>query len=177
MTRSRYRIYDTHYPHFLTCTINGWLPIFTRQEAADIIFDSWRYLQKERDLKIFAYVILENHLHLVASAPELPDIVHRFKSWTARQLIELLNQRHSSTLLNQLHAIKLNHKKDSAYQVWQEGSHPQQIVSEDMMRQKVEYIHNNPVVRGFVDDPEHWRWSSARVYAGKKGPIEIEREW
>jgi putative transposase len=45
------------------------------------------------------------------------------------------------------------------------------------MRQKLEYIHHNSGKRGFVDLPEHWRWSSARDYAGLAGWIEVDREW
>jgi hypothetical protein len=45
------------------------------------------------------------------------------------------------------------------------------------MRQKLEYIHYNPVKRGFVDLPEHWRWSSARSYAGEPGVVEVDQEW
>jgi putative transposase len=177
MTRSRYKFFENEYPYFMTCTINSWLPIFTRQESADIILDSWRYLQKERGLKLFAYVILENHLHMIASAPDISATIQSFKSYTARQIIDLLKSRGSETLLRQLSATKLNHKTESTYQVWQEGSHPQQIQSDDMMWQKIEYIHNNPVLRGFVDDPLHWRWSSARNYAKQPGLIEVVTDW
>ena len=90
MTRTRYKIYETEYPYFITSTVNSWLPIFTRQEAADIVFDSWRYLQSERELKLFAYVILENHLHIIVSAPELPSVMQSFKSYTARRILDLL---------------------------------------------------------------------------------------
>jgi putative transposase len=177
MTRSRYKFFETEYPYFMTATINSWLPIFTRQEAADIILDSWKHLQRERGLKLFAYVILENHLHMIASAPEISSVMQSFKSHTARQIIELLKHRQSVTLLRQLSATKLNHKTESTYQVWQEGSHPQQIQSDEMMWQKIEYIHNNPVLRGFVDDPLHWRWSSARNYASQLGLIEVVTDW
>jgi REP element-mobilizing transposase RayT len=177
MPRSRYRIHETEYPYFMTCTINGWLPVFTRQEAADIIFDSWRFLQRERQFKLYAYVILENHLHLIASAPELADVMKRFKSFTAHGLIALLQKHGAHTLLRQLKALKRRHKEDSEYQVWEEGSHPEQIGDDDMMRQKVEYSHFNPVKRGYVDDPVHWRWSSARNYAGQAGLIEVVTDW
>ena len=80
-------------------------------------------------------------------------------------------------LLRQLRAHKLRHKKQSDYQVWQEGSHPKQIETDDMMWQKLEYIHNNPVVRGYVDDPLHWRYSSARNYAGLPGLIDVTTDW
>jgi REP element-mobilizing transposase RayT len=144
MTRSRYRIFETDYPYFMTCTIVGWAPIFTRPETFDLIYDSWRFLQRERNFLLFAYVILENHLHLIASAPDLPVDMQNFKSFTARQIIDLLQQRGVRVLLQQLRALKLPHKKESDYQVWQEGSHPEQIQNHEMMRQKIEYIHNNP---------------------------------
>lgn len=177
MTRTRYKIYETEYPYFITSTINSWLPVFTRQDAADVIFDSWRYLQSEREFQLFAYVILENHLHMVVSAPELSSVVQSFKSYTARQLINLLKERQAVTLLRQLRATKRRHKKQSEYQVWEEGGKPKQIQNDGMMWQKIEYAHNNPVVRGFVDDPVHWRWSSARNYAGQPGLIEVVTDW
>ena len=45
------------------------------------------------------------------------------------------------------------------------------------MRQKLDYIRHNPVKRGYVDQPEHWRYSSARNYAGQEGLIEVMRVW
>ena len=177
MTRTRYRISETEYPYFMTCTIVGWLPVFTRSEAVEIILDSWRYLQRERELKLFGYVIMENHLHLIASDPELVKVMKEFKSYTARQIIDLLESRSAETILRQLRAHKLRHKRESTYQVWQEGSQPKQVQNGDMMRQKLEYIHYNPVKRGYVDEPEHWRYSSARNYAGREGMIEVITDW
>lgn len=177
MTRTRYRIYETEYPYFMTCTIVGWLPVFTRREAVDIVFDSWNFLQRERQLKLFGYVILENHLHLIASAPDLATVMKNFKSYTARQLLDLLNRNSAKTLLHQLRAHKLKHKKNSEFQVWQEGNQPKQIQNDEMMWQKLAYIHDNPVKRGYVDDPLHWRYSSARVYARQPGPVEVVTDW
>jgi putative transposase len=177
MTRSKYRIYEGDRPHFMTWTIVGWLPVFTRREAVEIIFDSWRYLQRERGFSLFGYVILENHLHLIASAPELAATVKNSKSYTARQIVDLLEKRFAEVLLQQLRFHKLAHKDKSDYQVWQEGSHPQQLDSDAMMWQKLEYIHNNPVERGYVDDPLHWRYSSARNYAGQPGLIDVMTDW
>ncbi len=177
MTRTRYRIHETEYPYFMTCTIVGWLPIFTRPDSVEIVLDSWRYLQREREFKLFGFVVLENHLHLVASAPELSAAMQSFKSYTARQIIELLERHSAEVLLRQLRANKLRHKTESHYQLWQEGSQPKQIQNNEMMRQKLEYIHCNPVKRGYVDDPTHWRYSSARNYAGQAGLIEVVTDW
>jgi REP element-mobilizing transposase RayT len=177
MTRSRYRIFETAYPYFMTCTIVGWLPVFTRREAVDIVLESWRFAQRERELKLFGYVILENHLHFIASAPDLSDVVQRFKSFTARQIVELLERKSEQALLQQLHSHKLRHKTQSEHQVWEEGSHPQQIQNDEMMWQKLEYIHANPIRRGYVDDPLHWRYSSARNYAKQAGLIDVMTDW
>lgn len=99
------------------------------------------------------------------------------KSYTAHKIIELLQQHGAHMLLRQLQAQKLEHKTQSRYQVWQEGSQPTQIETDAMMWQKLEYMHNNPVERGYVDDPLHWRYSSARSYAKQPGLIEIVTDW
>jgi putative transposase len=177
MTRTCYRIFETEYPYLLTCTIVGWLPVFTRPESVAVIFDSWKFLQQNKGLQIFGYVILENHLHLIAAAPDLPNVIKSFKMFTARALIRLLESHGAEVLLRGLKALKLQHKTDSEYQVWQEGSHPKQISSDEMMLQKLEYVHNNPVKRGYVDEPVHWRYSSARNYAGMPGLVEVVTNW
>jgi putative transposase len=177
MGRSRYRIVENEFPYFMTCTVVGWLPIFTRPEAVEIVYDSWRFLQKERGFKLLAYVILENHLHLIASDPDLSETMRRFKSFTARRLVDLLQHRSAATLLSSLQRLKLAHKSESEHQVWLEGSHPEQMRTAEMMWQKIEYIHNNPLERGYVDDPLHWRYSSARNYAKQPGLIDVVTDW
>ena len=177
MTRSRYQFDTQGGPHFLTCTVVAWLPVFTRQETFNVILDSWRFLQKEGRLVLHGYVILENHLHCIASAEDLGKEIGDFKSFTARQIIDILKTMGATPILKQLELCKLRHKTDQDYQLWQEGSHPQVIKSEEMMLQKLEYIHLNPVKRGYVDDPVHWRHSSARNYAGQSGLIEVMTDW
>lgn len=96
---------------------------------------------------------MENHIHLIASAANLSKEIGSFKSFTARAIIDLLKEKQSSYDLGQLKFYKLQYKIDQEYQVWQEGFHPQAILSEEMFRQKLDYIHNNPVKRGYIDDP------------------------
>ena len=90
MGRSRYKIYEPTHPHFVTCTILNWLPIFTRKESVDIIIQSLKYLQKEENLKLYAYVILENHIHLIVQSNDLVKSMSHFKSFTAKELLKLL---------------------------------------------------------------------------------------
>jgi hypothetical protein len=67
MERSRYKIYEQQAPYFLSCTINNWIPIFTRLVTVQVILDPLAYRQEHHDLKIYAYVILENHLLIPVS--------------------------------------------------------------------------------------------------------------
>ena len=176
MGRSRYNIIQQDAPHFVTLTVLHWIPVFTRQQTVDIILDSLRFLIEE-GLKVHAYVILENHLHLVVQSDQLGKDLARLKSYTAKQLIAYLVKHNVKTILDQLAFYKKAHKDDRAYQFWQEGVHPEIIQSEDMMRQKIEYIHQNPVKRGYVDQAEHWRYSSARDYDGEVGLIDVCKSW
>jgi putative transposase len=93
------------------------------------------------------------------------------------KIIDYLVDQKVELFLKQLRFLKKRHKADRDFQLWQEGSHPQQILSDEMMLQKLEYIHMNPVKRGFVDEAEHWRYSSARNYLGKAGLIEVATSW
>ena len=86
MTRSRYKVFETEYPYFLTCTVVGWLPVFTRPATVQVVLDSWRYLQEHDRLRVYGYVILENHLHLIAASDELSKEIGDFKSYTARRI-------------------------------------------------------------------------------------------
>ncbi len=177
MTRSRYKIYNNQQPHFLTMTVVDWIPLFTNYEIVSLLFESLRFVQKERQVILYAYVIMENHLHLIASAEELSKTMKEFKSFTARTIIDYLEERKSVLLLEKLRSAKLNHKTGSEYQLWQEGSHPEEIYSEKMLIQKIEYIHNNPVRRGYVDEPKYWRYSSARNYEGDEGLLVVQTDW
>ncbi|MGV8835921.1 REP-associated tyrosine transposase [Cellvibrio sp.] len=176
MGRSRYLITDPTAPHFLTFTVLHWIPIFTRPDTVNIVLDSFRFLQKE-NLKIYAWVILENHLHLIAQSDNLPRDIQRFKSFTARELLNYLQQHNVKRLLDQFSFYKKAHKTESQHQFWQEGVHPELIQNPEIMRQKVEYIHANPVKRGYVDFAEHWRYSSARNFAGNAGLLGICKNW
>jgi len=54
--------------------------------VVDILYASWRFLQTHERLIIYAYVVMENHLHLVAASPDLSKEIGDFKSFTARQI-------------------------------------------------------------------------------------------
>ena len=176
MGRSRYKITNPDSPHFITCTILHWIPVFTRPETVNILLDSLSFLSQD-GMKIHAYIILENHMHLIAQSRQLNRDIARFKSYTAKKLIHYLDKNSVTTILEQPACYKKTHKTNRAYQLRQEGVHPELITSKEIMRQKIEYIHRNPVQRGYVDKQEHWRYSSARNYAGMAGLLDVCKDW
>ena len=177
MTRNRYRILDTDHPYFITATIIEWLPLFTDPRIVQFILDSMLFMQEQKRIVIYAYVIMENHLHMILSSPHLSTEIGKFKSFTARQIIDHLENTNNRLVLDKLHSFKLAFKTDRTYQLWQEGNHPKQISSKEMMIQKIEYIHYNPVRRGYIDIPVHWRYSSARDYENQTGLIPVNTDW
>ncbi len=176
MARSRYTFFaDDSAPYFLTLTTVNWLPLFSNPDIASILIESLRYLITNQRLELYAYVIMENHLHLIAGSDDLSDQIAKFKSYTARRCVDYYQQHNLLFFLYQLAGNKLPGKADRQFQFWQEGSHPESILDEGMLEQKVAYIHNNPVRRGYVELAEHWRYSSARNYAGLEGVLPVAR--
>jgi len=174
LARSRYEVLADSTTYFATSAVVNWLPLFSKPDLAKVVFDSLEFLHAQRRLVLHAYVLLENHLHLVGTSSSFSKEMKNFKSYTARGIVNSLKETGSKFYLEQLRLLKDPDKKDQNYQVWQEGFHPQAILSDHMLRQKIEYIHYNPVRRGYVDQAEQWRYSSARQYAGEQGLSAIE---
>jgi hypothetical protein len=110
------------------------------------------------------------HFHAILAAPDLSAVLRDLKSFTAAKILEQLANENREWLLERLRFRRAAHKPNQ-YQVWQEGSHPQVIADDAMMLQKLEYLHNNPVKRGWVTAPEHWRYSSAHEWLGGAQPL------
>jgi putative transposase len=173
--RSHYKIHDPEGVYFLTSSIIEWIPIFTSKTCLDILVSSIVYCQANLGLAVFAYVILDNHFHMICLAPELSKVVQSLKRHTAKMIILQLKQDRKTWVLDLLSYYKKMHKKESEHQVWQEGMHPEQITSIEMLNQKIEYIHYNPVKRGLVAEPEHWIYSSAGDFIlNRKGLIDLQ---
>jgi putative transposase len=177
MARTRYKIFENEYPYFVTETIIRWFPFFANPEVVKNILDSLEFMQKERRITLYAYVIMENHMHMVLSSERLSGELGDFKSFTARKIIDYYQRNGMEKILQSLSEGKAPHKTDRKFQFWQEGSHPQQMRTREIMYQKIEYIHFNPVRRGYVDNPVHWRYSSSRNYENGSGIISVCTDW
>ncbi|MEM8525343.1 MAG: transposase [Bacteroidota bacterium] len=178
---TRYKIHDQNALYFLTLTTVGWIDVFTRKECRDILLESLRYCQKHKGLVLNAYVIMSNHVHLIASAQEpheLSNILRDFKKYTAKQIKRHIEQspkesrREWLLQLLQWYAKRTAGKKE--FTLWQADNHPIELYSPTVIEQKLAYLHNNPVEAGWVERPEHYLYSSASNYYLGQGLLEVE---
>ena len=133
-----------------------------------------KYRRDKGQIKLFGYVIMPNHIHLIISSEKISNIMRSIKSYTARKIIDDLILKENENVLNQLKILKKKSKIQSEYQMWQEGFHPKLIISEKEFRQKLDYIHYNPVSKGLIDEPQNWKYSSYSNYFGGDVLIEID---
>ena len=175
-----YIIRDQNAPHFLTFTVCGWVDLFTRKEYKDILIDSFNFCQQEKGLILHTYVIMSNHIHLMARAKEgftLSDIIRDYKKHTHKQMIAVAESNIESRRLWMLHQFKYygnRNSKNENYQIWTNNNHPEECFSDKFIFSKINYIHDNPVRAGIVSNAYDYIYSSAAIYAGKKGILYVE---
>lgn len=170
------RKYKFHNPdglYFVTFTVQGWVDVFTRNEYKNILIENLTYCQKNKGLEIFAYCFMSNHIHLIVRAKEgysLSDILRDFKKFTSKTILNSIKENPQESrkewLLQQF-------KSDKGNNFWQTESNPIELWSNKVIEQKLNYIHNNPVEEGLVFRPEDYLYSSACIYAGNDGLLDI----
>jgi putative transposase len=177
----RYQVLDENGLNFVTMTVVDWIDLFTRPVYSDIIVDSLRFSQEKKGMIVCAYVIMPSHLHLIlyAEKPErLSKLIREFKSYTAKQILKYIKNKRNIESRRRwlLHHFSFNSKVNKTkgnFQVWQQGSHPIYLYSPLVIRQKLNYIHNNPVKAKMVHVPEGYVFSSASNYITGKGVLNV----
>jgi len=168
---------DTGY--FITITTVGWVDIFTRLKQKFIIINALDYCQRYKGLEIYAYCIMPSHIHLLCKAKEsflLSNIMRDFKKYTSKKIIEtIINYPESRRewLLEYFKNACSHLKRKQEYKVWQDGYHAEICSSNKFIKQKLDYIHNNPVIDKIVEHPEDYIFSSARNYADLESELEV----
>jgi len=166
--------------YFLTLTTIEWLDIFTKPQYYQVLINSLKFCQKEKGLLLHAFVIMTNHVHLLAQAKEgyeLDKIIQDFKRHTTKEIKSLLQNDRRRYILRLIQQ-SFSKKNGQAFQIWQRENYPELIESEDFLEQKFNYIHDNPVRKGYVVKPEDWQYSSARNYLlGDDGLVVIDKLW
>ena len=169
-----YKIYDQHSMYFVTFTVHQWVDVFTRKQYVEIVLESLRFCQKEKGLKIFAWVVMSNHVHLIVRSDEnkLSDIFRDFKKFTSTKIVKMIVENKKESRKKWL--LWLFKKEDNIW-FWEEGYHGEEITSPDFFETKLEYIHQNPVRAGIVENGEDYLYSSCADYLSlRKGMLDVE---
>lgn len=162
----------------MTFTTVGWVDLFIRDTYKQFLADCLNYFTQSRGFEIYSYVIMPSHLHLLAGVKNnnLSTVIGSFKKYTSRELIKMIQNPGESRrewLLPIFKKAGEKNPRNKNYQVWQQENHPEEVYSPKFTLSKIKYIHNNPVEEGFVSRPEDYLYSSAKDYAGMKGPVRV----
>lgn len=90
MGRTRYKFYEEYHPYFITSAILEELPLFCDSQIAQILLDQLAFMQNEKAVTLYAYVIMPNHFHAIVEGKDLSNAVRLTKSYAARRTIEYL---------------------------------------------------------------------------------------
>ena len=173
-----YQIKDQSAAYYLTFQVVFWIDLFTRKVYRDIVIDSLEYCQKEKGLELFAWVIMSNHIHILArsSKDDMSGTIRDFKKYTSKEIINAIESSEESRKEWMLrlfkHAAK-RQNKTGTYQLWAHENHAVEVYGNSFIESKVDYIHNNPVRSGIVSKAEDYLYSSASSYADREGLLEI----
>jgi len=175
----KYKIRNQEELYFVSFATINWIDLFTRQDYNKILLASLRYCQNEKGLEVYAWCIMTNHLHLIIGTNDKPiqDILRDFKSYTSTQLRnEINNNPHESRkewIKWMMERVGRKNSNNNDWQLWQQHNQPIELNTNELMDQKLNYIHENPVTAGFVAEQHHWKYSSSIDYSGGKGLLNI----
>ena len=176
----KYKFYNKEGLYFVSFATINWIDIFIREQYFNIIVESLDFCRKNKGMEIYCWCIMPSHVHLIFRAKNNNpgDILRDFKAHTSKkQQKEIYNNIQESRrnwILLMFEKAGRENSNVSKGQFWQQNNHPIELWSAEVIEQKVDYIHMNPVQAGFVTDDFHWKYSSAIDYSGGKGVLEID---
>jgi len=171
--------HDPTHLYFITASIIDWKHLFITPEYTNIPLNSLAWLQQQKRILLFAFVLMPSHLHAIIK-PEvasIDEILQQFGSFTAQEVLNKLRAENQKGLLKLFQQKKRDQRHE--HSIWRDIQ-AKNIYSTDFLRQKMEYIHQNPVAKDWklVEDRADYLYSSAGYY-GRKPIIEIMNinEW
>lgn len=161
-------------------TTVGWIDVFTRLNQKLAVVESLKYCQQHKGLIIYAWCLMPSHLHAIVQVTEdnkLTDVLRDLKKFTSKKIVKLISEEPESRkewMLTEFQKACEHLKREQKYKVWQDGNHAENIFSNSFLRQKLDYIHQNPVKDMIVEQPWDYLFSSARNYAGLRSLLPVE---
>ena len=152
----------TEYSQFFTASIKGFYKLLEHDKYKDIIINSLRFLVEDKRIKLYAFVIMPDHLHLIWQMQPLihPQHVQRnFLKYTAQRIKHDLQKNHPELL-----SAFESDANDRTYQFWKRRALSIELRTDKVYIQKLDYIHWNPVKAGLCKLQEEYKYSSALFY-------------
>ena len=175
----KYKFWDINKMYFISFATVNWIDVFTRNEYKDEIIKSWQFCQEKKGLEIYAWCIMPSHVHMIIGSnnKNMEDIVRDMKSHTSTTLKKLITENPQESrkewMLWMMERAGKKNSNNTDWQFWQQHNQPLQITTQKMYTEVVHYIHQNPVVSGFVFEAEQWVYSSAKNYGKNDGIIKL----
>ncbi len=175
-----YKFHDKAAAYFVSFATVNWVEVFTRAIYFEELAKSVDYCRANKGMELYAYCFMPSHLHFVfRSANDDPaGLLRDFKKFTSKAMIRAIKNNPKESrkewlllMFEQAGREKSNVEK---YQFWQHHNQPIELYSPRVIKQKIDYIHKNPVVCGFVKEITEWKYSSARNFAGDNSVLEID---
>ncbi len=176
----KYKFQNPQGVYFISFATVYWIDVFVRESYFQAFVESLEYCRKNKGMELFAYCILPSHVHMVFRDKnnDPGKLVGELKTHTSKKIQALIVDSEQESrkewmlwMMERAGSINSNVKKR---QFWQQHNQPIELWSNEVIDQKIDYIHNNPIECGFVSEPVCWKYSSAKNYAGEIGIIEID---
>ena len=167
---SKYKVGEDAIAHFVTFAVVGWIDVFSREQYKEIFVNSLQYCQQHKGLTLHAWVIMTNHVHLIISSNtnKIEDIVRDLKKYTSKQIIKAIQENPTESrkewMLNLFSFAGKNNNNNKDHQFWKQDYHPIELNSAEKSKERLDYLHQNPVRSGLVWEPWHYKFSSAIDY-------------
>ena len=167
-----HRYYGAGHLHFITTSCYRRLPLLQNPHACDVLLEVIEWIRRRYRFVVAGYVIMPEHLHLLIGEPERGNpskVMQAIKQGFARRLLRRMRAAADpgqGSLWNT--ALDCGH-------IWQTRFYDFVVFTEKKRMEKLRYMHENPVKRGLVLEPEQWKWSSYRHYAGsERGAVLVD---
>lgn len=174
-----YKIRNQEKLYFISFATVCWIDVFIRREYKDIVVESIKYCQEHKGLEVYAWCIMSSHVHMIigTKGDKIEDIIRDLKRHTSKAILKAISENNQESrrewMLWMFERAGKKNSNNEKYQFWQQHNKPIELWNNEMMRQKLDYIHNNPVETGIVEEPWEYFYSSAKNYCGKKGLVEV----
>jgi REP element-mobilizing transposase RayT len=178
----KYKFKNPSAAYFISFATVYWIDVFTRQRYFSILEESIAHCRANKGMEVFAYCFMPSHVHLIfRSHNEDPSgLLRDFKGFTSRKIIKEIEgnaqESRRDWLLWMFEKAGKTNSNVKNRQFWQQHNKPIELWSGKVIKQKIDYIHNNPVVAGFVTDPVDWKYSSAGNYADDETVMKIDND-